>query len=49
MSYTVWRRCGEELEVFGRSHLKQMVSAFGIETSGRLPLNSELARLCDQG
>ena len=49
MSYLLLPETGKKLEVFGRSKGEQMAKAAGVPLLGRLPLDPELARLCDQG
>lgn len=49
MSYLVLPESGNKLEVFGRSRGEEMARASGAPLLGRLPIDPELARLCDQG
>jgi len=49
MSYAVCPRCGERIEVFGPSRAAQTAFQTGAPLLGRLPLNPELAKLCDAG
>jgi len=49
MSYLLLPETGKKLEVFGRSKGEEMAKAAGVPLLGRLPLDPELARLCDQG
>jgi Mrp family chromosome partitioning ATPase len=49
MSYLVCPECGKEIQVFGPSQAQGTATRLGIPLLGRLPLDPELARLCDSG
>lgn len=49
MSYFQCPDCGKKVPVFGESHLDEIASANGIKVLGRLPINPEIAKACDQG
>jgi Mrp family chromosome partitioning ATPase len=49
MSYLMVPETGQKLEVFGRSKGEEMAKASGAPLLGRLPIDPELARLCDEG
>jgi Mrp family chromosome partitioning ATPase len=49
MSYLVLPETGKKMEIFGKSKGQEMASASGSPLLGTLPLDPELARLCDQG
>ena len=49
MSYLVLPETGKRLEVFGKSKGEEMAKASGAPLLGRLPIDPELARLCDEG
>lgn len=49
MSYLVLPETGRKLEVFGKSKGEEMAKASGAPLLGRLPIDPELARLCDEG
>ena len=49
MSYLVLPDTGKKLEVFGKSKGEEMARASGAPLLGRLPIDPELARLCDEG
>ncbi len=49
MSYLLLPETGEKLEIFGRSKGKDMATASGAPLLGSLPIDPELARLCDAG
>lgn len=49
MSYLMIPETGKKLEVFGKSKGEEMARASGAPLLGRLPIDPELARLCDEG
>ena len=49
MSYLVLPETGEKLEIFGRSKGDEMSKAAGAPLLGQIPIDPEIARLCDQG
>lgn len=49
MSYFVCPDTGKHHEIFGPSHAEEIARALGIRLLGSLPLDPEIARLCDQG
>lgn len=49
MAYVTCPKCGERMEVFGPSQARQTAIPLGIPVLARLPLDPELARLCDSG
>lgn len=49
MSYLVLPETGKRLEIFGKSRGAEMAKAAGAPLLGQLPLDPELARLCDEG
>jgi hypothetical protein len=49
MSYLALPETGKKLEVFGKSKGEEMAKACGAPLLGRLPIDPELARLCDEG
>ncbi|MCK4402701.1 MAG: P-loop NTPase, partial [Dehalococcoidia bacterium] len=49
MSYLLLPETGKKLEVFGRSKGEEMAKASQAPLLGKLPIDPELARLCDQG
>jgi Mrp family chromosome partitioning ATPase len=49
MSYALCPRCGEQIEVFGPSRAQDTALRIGAPLLGRLPLDPDLARLCDGG
>ena len=49
MSYFVCPDTGKQYEVFGPSHAQKTASAIDVPLLGRLPIDPEIARLCDAG
>ncbi len=49
MSYFLIPETGKKIEIFGESKGKEFAKAAGAPLLGQLPLDPELARLCDQG
>lgn len=49
MSYLVLPDTGKKLELFGPSKGQEMARAAGAPLLGQLPIDPELARLCDEG
>ena len=49
MSYLLIPETGQNMEVFGRSKGKEMAEKAETSLLGKLPIDPELARLCDQG
>jgi Mrp family chromosome partitioning ATPase len=49
MSYFECPDTGKQYEIFGPSHAKETAQMIGVPLLGRLPLDPEIARLCDAG
>jgi len=49
MSYLVLPDTGKRLEIFGKSRGEEMAKSSGAPLLGKLPIDQELARLCDEG
>jgi hydrogenase maturation protease len=49
MSYLVLPETSKKMEIFGRSRGEEMAEASGAPLLGKLPIDPELARLCDEG
>jgi len=49
MSYLVLPETGKRMEIFGRSKGEEMAKASEAPLLGQLPIDPELARLCDEG
>ena len=48
-SYLRCPDCGKEIEVFGESHLESVAKEHKLQVLAKLPIDPELASLCDQG
>ncbi len=49
MSYFILPETGKKLELFGKSRADEMAKAAGAPLLGQIPIDPELARLCDEG
>lgn len=49
MSYFVCPKCKEKHYIYGESHIDDIAKEFNIDTVVKLPINPNLASLCDQG
>jgi Mrp family chromosome partitioning ATPase len=49
MSYFVIPETGRKVELFGKSRAEEMAKAAGAPLLGQIPIDPELARLCDDG
>jgi Mrp family chromosome partitioning ATPase len=49
MSYLYVSEIDKKIEIFGRSRAEEMARAAGAPLLGQLPIDPELARLCDEG
>ncbi|MCK4314885.1 MAG: P-loop NTPase, partial [Anaerolineae bacterium] len=49
MSHVICPKCGERIEVFGPNRAMHTALQLGVPLLGQLPLDPELARLCDAG
>jgi len=49
MSYLILPETGKKLEVFGKSKADEMVQVAGAPLLAQIPIDPELARLCDEG
>jgi Mrp family chromosome partitioning ATPase len=49
MSYFVCPDTGKRHEIFGPSHAEETASKLGVPFLGRLPIDPEITRLCDEG
>lgn len=49
MSYAICPECGRHINIFGESKAEKVAEEMGIPFLGRLPVDPELAALCDQG
>lgn len=49
MSYFILPETGKKLELFGKSKANEMAQVAGAPLLGQIPIDPELARLCDEG
>ena len=49
MSYFVCSDCGKEHKIFGESHIDEIAQKYGITAVAKLPMDPEVAHLCDRG
>ena len=49
MSYVKCPHCGEELHIFGNSHIEETAAAEGIPVIARIPIDSAMTAACDAG
>jgi hypothetical protein len=49
MSYFECPDTGKRYEIFGPSHAEDNATQIGVPLLGRLPIDPEIARLCDAG
>lgn len=49
MSYMKCPHCGEAINIFGDSKIESYAASNGIDILGRIPLDPEIAGLCDNG
>lgn len=49
MSYFVCPNCNEKHYIFGNSHIEELAKQYGIEKTVQIPMNPEIAKLCDSG
>jgi len=49
MSYIECPDCGKQMKVFGESHVEEVAAKYDLKVLGRIPLNPEIAALCDAG
>jgi len=48
-SYLSCPDCGKRIEIFGKSHVDEIAASYNLPVLGKLPVNPELAALCDAG
>ena len=49
MSYVKCPHCGEEIHIFGSSHIDETAAAEGIPVIARIPIDSSMTAACDSG
>ena len=48
-SYLSCPDCGKQIKVFGESHIDEIANKFGIEVLAKIPIDPQLATVCDKG
>jgi len=48
-SYLKCPDCGKKISIYGESHIDELASRHGTEVLARIPIDPELASLCDKG
>lgn len=48
-SYVKCPDCGKPFKIFGESHIDEVAAKYGLKVLGKLPLDPEIASLCDRG
>ncbi len=49
MSYVICPHCGEEMHIFGESHIENIAKKYDIHSVAKLPIDPALAAACDNG
>jgi Mrp family chromosome partitioning ATPase len=49
MSFVKCPDCNKKIKVFGESHVKEISEKYSLQVLGELPINSDLAKVCDDG
>lgn len=49
MSYFKCPDCSKEYKIFGESHISEIADAHGLDVLARIPVDPELAKVCDAG
>jgi len=49
MSYFECTKCNEKHKIFGESNIEKIAEQYKIDTISKIPINSNLANLCDNG
>jgi len=49
MSYFICPNCNEKHYIFGESHINEVAEKFNVSVLAQIPLNSDIAKLCDLG
>ncbi|MFA9463145.1 MAG: P-loop NTPase [Velocimicrobium sp.] len=49
MSFVKCPDCGKEINLFGESKLEEISAEIGVDILGRIPIDSEIAKLVDEG
>ncbi len=48
-SFFTCKKCGEKTDIFGKSHIEQILASQGLTLLGKLPLDPDIARAADSG
>jgi Mrp family chromosome partitioning ATPase len=49
MSYVSCPDCDKKISIFGESHIEEIAKEHGIEVLAKIPIDPEIARVCDNG
>jgi Mrp family chromosome partitioning ATPase len=49
MSFVKCPDCNKKIKVFGESHVKEISEKYSLQVLGELPINPDLAKVCDDG
>ena len=49
MSYITCPDCGKKISIFGESHVDEIAADFGYDVIDKMPIDPNLAALCDRG
>lgn len=49
MSYVKCPHCGQEIHIFGKSHVDEVAAKYNVPVIARIPMDPELAAACDTG
>lgn len=49
MSYVKCDNCGNEIKIFGESHVDDIAKDFNVKVLGKMPIDTKLATACDRG
>ena len=49
MSYVKCPHCGEEIHIFGESHIDEVAAANDLKVVAKLPIDQNFAKACDEG
>ena len=49
MSYVKCPDCDKQIKIFGDSHIDEIADGYDLKVLGKIPMDAELAQLCDNG
>ncbi len=49
MSYVKCPDCDKQIKIFGDSHIDEIADGYDLKVLGKIPMDAELAKLCDNG